>query len=67
MNAYQAVTKLEKLKDEISALDLAFKTMEVRNCDSYFIRIIGEMREAKLKYKNELESVLKDTELPKQF
>ena len=67
MNAMQAVIKLEKLKDEVSALEVAIKKMESKGADSYYLRIIDEIKANKLTYQKELEEDLKDTELSKQF
>jgi hypothetical protein len=67
MNAMQAVIKLERLKDEVQALNLAIKVMESKNSDSYYIRIVNEIKTIKFNNQKELEDVLKEIELPKQF
>lgn len=67
MNALQAIRKLNLLQDEISALNAAATAMEDKNADSYYIRLIKEMQEAKERYAQELEQLLNETELPKQF
>ena len=67
MNALQAMRKLEKLQDELCALDNAIASMELREADHYHIRLITEMRDKKAASKKDLEDTLEDVDLPKQF
>lgn len=67
MNALQGMMKLEKLRDEVSALEEAIRVMEFSKSDSHFIRIVSEIKTNKSGYQKELEDTLKKIELPKQF
>ncbi|AMQ66547.1 hypothetical protein BH753_gp065 [Bacillus phage Shbh1] len=67
MNALQATIKLERLKDEISALDLAVVTMKDKDVDSYSIQIVSELKESKIVHQKDLENILKDTVLDYEF
>ncbi|MEK3955948.1 MULTISPECIES: hypothetical protein [unclassified Psychrobacillus] len=67
MNALQGMMKLEKLRDEVSALEEAIRVMESNKSDSHFIRIVSEIKTYKSGYQKELEDTLKKIELPKQF
>lgn len=64
MNALEAMTELEKAKNETTALKNAVKAMNKNGMDSAQVKIIKEMAENKQEYQNALENALKEIKVP---
>lgn len=63
----QAMVKLDRLRDEVTALELAISIMGDKGCDTYLIGIVEDIKKSKFMFQKELEDALKDTQLTKQF